>query len=96
MDGVLFDMTPDHTGSADLGEVFQVEVTVDLPHVETATNITMEIFAIDPTLGLGGFTLCNFQEVSPKGANVEDVTATVTSERKEGFPSVVRLYKYPL
>ena len=91
MDGVLFDMTPDVTGSADLGDVFQVEVTVDLPHIETATNITMEIFAIDPSLGLGGFTLCNVQEVSPKGENVGDVQAIISKERKEGFPSVVSL-----
>ena len=96
MDGVLFDMTPDVTGSADLGDVFQVEVTVDLPHIETATNITMEIFAIDPTLGLGGFTLCNVQEVSPKGENVDDVQAIETYERKEGYPSVVSLCHYSL
>ena len=82
-------MTPDVTGSADLGDVFQVEVTVDLPYVETATDITMEIFAIDPTLGLGGFTLCNVQEVS-KGANVDPIEAVQTYERKEGYPSVVR------
>ena len=64
MDGVLFEMAPDNSGSADLGDIFSVDVTVDLPHVASATDITMEIFAIDPTQGLGGFTFCNVREVS--------------------------------
>ena len=46
-------MAPDSSGSADLGDVFSVTVTVDLPQVTAATDITMEIFAIDPTSGLG-------------------------------------------
>ena len=90
MDGVLFDMTPDNTGTADFGDIFTVEVTVDLPHVATVTDITMEIFAIDPTQGLGGFTICNVEEVS-KGANVADVTPSLSYDKKENYPSVVSI-----
>ncbi len=38
-------------GQADIGDSFTYKVVVDLPHISSATDITMEIFAIDPTTG---------------------------------------------
>ena len=55
-------MAPDSSGSADLGDVFSVTVTVDLPQVTAATDITMEIFAIDPTSGLGTIQILRNQD----------------------------------
>ena len=79
----------DHAGNSDLGDVFNFEVTVDLPHISEATNIKMEIFALDPTVGIGGFTLCNVQEIS-LGSNISPTDdPTYSYNQKEGYDGVV-------
>ena len=56
MNDVVFTMTETASqslgsGNADIGDSFTYNVVVDLPHLSEATDITMEIFAIDPTTG---------------------------------------------
>ena len=82
------------TTEADLGNLFSYEVTVDLPHITEATDIKMEIFAIDPVTGLGGFFICDPRvTMVGDGVNVEDGTNKTapprTLERKESYPSIV-------
>lgn len=90
MDDVLFNMT-DNTGAADIGDIFSFQVVVDLPKLPESTNITMEIFAINPVSGIGGFTLCDVTEVG-KGTNVQPSDAAkINYEHKETHPTVVKI-----
>ena len=82
----------DHTGNSDVGDVFAFDVTVDLPHISEATDIKMEIFALDPNVGIAGFTLCNVQPTSFGGNISPDMSANppkITTNTKEGFDGVV-------
>ena len=90
------------TTEADLGNLFSYEVTVDLPHITEATDIKMEIFAIDPVTGLGGFFICDPRvTMVGDGVNVEDGTNKTapprTLERKESYPSIVEkgIFEWP-
>lgn len=83
----------DHTGLGDLGDSFDFQVTVDLPLISEATTIKMEIFAIDPTTGLGGFTICSASEkIASRGSNVPAVAVVpepqATFDRNSEHPNV--------
>ena len=90
MDAVGYTMETAAAGFADAGAVFDFDVMVDLPHLSDATDITMEIFAIVPSSGIGGFTICSATEES-RGGNVvaSPDTAAASYDLKENYPSVV-------
>ena len=85
------------TEEADFGNVFTFEVTVDLPHITDATDIKMEIFAIEPISGIGGFFICDPRVKSAgDGINVADGTNKTdpprTLEQNPDYPSVVCIF----
>ena len=84
------------TTTADLGNVFTFDVEVDLPHIETATDVKMEIFALDPVTGVGGFAFCE-PSIKSAGTGIESSTEDLTDpprtlEKMIDHTSVVSTY----
>lgn len=97
MEDVIFSMTEIASqslggGNADIGDSFTYNVAVDLPDLSAeATDIKMEIFAIEPTTGIAGFSICQSTEmVSNRGDQVTVSTGPIYKDvAKADFPTVV-------
>jgi hypothetical protein len=77
------------TGLADIGDSFTYKVTVDLPHIATATDLKMEIFAIDPVSGVGAFTICHTVQESLGTGITASGDPAITETIKSDYASVV-------
>lgn len=96
MDLVVLNMTEVTSnaadGVADIGDTFQFEVTVDLPYISTATDVTMEIFGFDPLTGVGGFVICGASQKTQGSNVVFESGPTYENIRKLDFDNVASIF----